>query len=152
MDNNAYLVTCSHTGETLLIDAANDAEILLELIERHGPEAVADRHQPPAPGPLAGAGGGRQGHRRADRRAPSSTPNRCRSSRTALLADGDTVKIGELSFDVIHLQGHTPGSVALALRRRSGRSHAPVHRRLPVPRRCWQDMARPASSTRCSAT
>ena len=34
MDNNAYLVTCSQTGETLLIDAANDAEILLELIER----------------------------------------------------------------------------------------------------------------------
>ena len=32
-----------------------------------------------------------------------------------ILADGDTVKIGELSFDVIHLQGHTPGSVALAL-------------------------------------
>ena len=32
-----------------------------------------------------------------------------------LLANGDTVKIGELSFDVIHLQGHTPGSVALAL-------------------------------------
>ena len=32
-----------------------------------------------------------------------------------MLANGDTVKIGELSFDVIHLQGHTPGSVALAL-------------------------------------
>lgn len=26
MDNNAYLITCSRTGETLLIDAANDAE------------------------------------------------------------------------------------------------------------------------------
>ena len=32
-----------------------------------------------------------------------------------ILANGDTVNIGELSFDVIHLQGHTPGSVALAL-------------------------------------
>ncbi len=68
MDNNAYLVTCSQTGETLLIDAANDAEILLELIERVRPEAVADRHQPPASGPLAGAADGRQGHRGADRR------------------------------------------------------------------------------------
>ena len=38
MDNNAYLVTCSQTGETLLIDAANDAEILLELIERFAPK------------------------------------------------------------------------------------------------------------------
>ncbi len=32
-----------------------------------------------------------------------------------LLANGDTVQIGELTFDVIHLRGHTPGSVALAL-------------------------------------
>ena len=26
-----------------------------------------------------------------------------------LLANGDTVQIGELTFDVIHLRGHTPG-------------------------------------------
>ncbi len=32
-----------------------------------------------------------------------------------LLSGGDTVQIGELTFDVIHLRGHTPGSVALAL-------------------------------------
>ena len=32
-----------------------------------------------------------------------------------LLAGGDTVQIGELTFDVIHLRGHTPGSIALAL-------------------------------------
>ena len=38
MDNNTYLVTCSQTGETRLIDAANDAEILLELIERLAPK------------------------------------------------------------------------------------------------------------------
>src|ERR1700754_973338 len=38
MDNNAYLVTCSQTGETLLIDADNDAEIMLGLIEEHAPK------------------------------------------------------------------------------------------------------------------
>jgi glyoxylase-like metal-dependent hydrolase (beta-lactamase superfamily II) len=32
------------------------------------------------------------------------------------LAGGDTIVIGELALDVIHLRGHTPGSVALALR------------------------------------
>ena len=31
MDNNAYLVTCAETGESVLIDAANDAELLVEL-------------------------------------------------------------------------------------------------------------------------
>src|SRR5215212_1981080 len=37
MDNNAYLVTCSRTGETLFIDAANDAEVLRELVEQLAP-------------------------------------------------------------------------------------------------------------------
>ena len=32
-----------------------------------------------------------------------------------ILAQGDTVKVGDLTFEVVHLQGHTPGSVALAL-------------------------------------
>ncbi len=32
MDNNAYLVTCSATGQTLLIDAANDPELLVDLV------------------------------------------------------------------------------------------------------------------------
>ncbi|EUA35281.1 hypothetical protein I552_6071 [Mycobacterium xenopi 3993] len=37
MDNNTYLVTCSETGETLLIDAANDADVLLDLVRRYAP-------------------------------------------------------------------------------------------------------------------
>src|ERR671929_1750211 len=47
MDNNAYLVTCSETGETLLIDAANDAPILLELIEQYAPKLslIVTSHQ-----------------------------------------------------------------------------------------------------------
>lgn len=39
MDNNAYLVTCSATGQTLLIDAANDAEVLIDLIRRYAPRS-----------------------------------------------------------------------------------------------------------------
>ena len=45
------------------------------------------------------------------------------------LADGDTIAVGDLTFDVIHLRGHTPGSVALALaagRRRPPPSCSPV--------------------------
>ena len=78
MDNNAYLVTCSQTGETLLIDAANDAEILLELIERFAPKlsliVTSHQHQDH----WLGTGGGGQGHR--VRRPPhiNWTPSRCR--------------------------------------------------------------------------
>src|ERR1700738_4734544 len=47
MDNNAYLVTCSATGETLLIDAANDADVLIDLVRRYAPKVslIVTSHQ-----------------------------------------------------------------------------------------------------------
>ena len=54
----------------------------------------------------------------------SSTPTRCRSNPDRILANGDTVSDRRaVTFDVIHLQGHTPGSVALALDGRRGATH-----------------------------
>jgi glyoxylase-like metal-dependent hydrolase (beta-lactamase superfamily II) len=114
MDNNAYLVTCSQTGETLLIDAANDADILLELIQRYAPKlsliVTSHQHQDHwiALADVVKATGAPTAAHQPDAEALPVKPDR-------VLANGDTVKIGELSFDVIHLQGHTPGSVALAL-------------------------------------
>jgi glyoxylase-like metal-dependent hydrolase (beta-lactamase superfamily II) len=114
MDNNAYLVTCSQTGETLLIDAANDADIILELIERYAPKLslIVTSHQHrdhwQALSTVAEATGTPTAAHQLDAEPLPVKPHR-------LLANGDTVKIGELSFDVIHLRGHTPGSVALAL-------------------------------------
>jgi glyoxylase-like metal-dependent hydrolase (beta-lactamase superfamily II) len=40
-----------------------------------------------------------------------------------ILTHGDRIAIGDLAFDVIHLQGHTPGSVALALDGADDRTH-----------------------------
>jgi glyoxylase-like metal-dependent hydrolase (beta-lactamase superfamily II) len=114
MDNNAYLVTCSQTGQTLLIDAANDGEILLELIERYAPKlsliVTSHQHQDHwlALADVAKATGVPTAAHQLDAEPLPVKPDR-------ILADGDTIKIGELTFDVIHLQGHTPGSVALAL-------------------------------------
>ena len=47
MDNNAYLVTCSRTGESLLIDAANDADTLIDVVRRHAPDVklILTTHQ-----------------------------------------------------------------------------------------------------------
>ncbi|MGZ8748247.1 MAG: MBL fold metallo-hydrolase, partial [Mycobacterium sp.] len=114
MDNNAYLVTCSQTGETLLIDAANDPEILLGLIERFAPKLslIVTSHQHfdhvQALEQVAKSTGAPTAAHQLDAEALPVTPDR-------ILAHGDTVTIGQLSFDVVHLQGHTPGSVALAL-------------------------------------
>jgi glyoxylase-like metal-dependent hydrolase (beta-lactamase superfamily II) len=114
MDNNAYLITCSATGETLLIDAANDAEILLELVDRYAPalSLIVTSHQHPdhwqALAEVAAATGAPTAAHQLDAQPLPVDVDR-------ILAHGDTITVGELTFDVIHLQGHTEGSVALAL-------------------------------------
>jgi glyoxylase-like metal-dependent hydrolase (beta-lactamase superfamily II) len=114
MDNNAYLVTCSVTGETLLIDAANDPDVLIDLVRNHAPKVslIVTSHQHfdhwQALEALAQATGAPTAAHEIDADPLPVKPDR-------LLAGGDTVQIGELTFDVIHLRGHTPGSVALAL-------------------------------------
>ena len=114
MDNNAYLVTCSATGETLLIDAANDAEVLVDLVRRYAPKVslIVTSHQHfdhwQALRAVAEATGAPTAAHEIDADPLPVKPDR-------LLANGDTVQIGELTFNVIHLRGHTPGSIALAL-------------------------------------
>lgn len=114
MDNNAYLITCSATGETLLIDAANDADDLIALIRQNAPNVslIVTSHQHfdhwQALEAVAAATGASTAASEIDAEPLPVKPDR-------LLAGGDTVQIGELSFDVIHLRGHTPGSIALAL-------------------------------------
>jgi glyoxylase-like metal-dependent hydrolase (beta-lactamase superfamily II) len=115
MDNNVYLVTCSATGETLLIDAANDPELLVELVREYAPKLalIVTSHQHfdhwQALEAVAAATGAPTAVHQLDAEPLPVKPDR-------FLANGDTISVGDLIFDVIHLRGHTPGSVALALR------------------------------------
>jgi glyoxylase-like metal-dependent hydrolase (beta-lactamase superfamily II) len=114
MDNNAYLVTCSETGETLLIDAANDADDLVDLVRKNAPKLalIVTSHQHfdhwQALEVVVDATGAPTAAHEIDADPLPVKPDR-------LLTDGDTIQVGKLTFDVIHLRGHTPGSVALAL-------------------------------------
>ena len=111
MDNNAYLLEDAQTGELVLIDAANEAPRLLELLG--GRPLRHDRHHPPALGPLAGArrGAGRDGRRRSSP-TPTTRPG-LPVPVTTLVQNGDSVPVGSAAISVIHLRGHTPGSIAL---------------------------------------
>ena len=92
------------------------------------------RHHAPALGPRPGPGGrGRRARRRAPTPAPT-TPATCPSCPTCGCTRVTRSAVGELELDVIHLRGHTPGSVALAWHDPDG-VHPPLHRRLALPRR-----------------
>ncbi|QOC91172.1 MBL fold metallo-hydrolase [Micromonospora craniellae] len=119
MDNNAYLLRCRHTGEQVLIDAANEAPRLLELIGDGGLNTVVTTHQHMdhwvgLEEVVATTGARALVH--ADDAA--GLPIEAQT-----LADEDTVPVGDCTLEVIHIKGHTPGSVALLYRDPAGTPH-----------------------------
>jgi len=110
MDNNAYLLRCTQTGERALIDAANDPQTLLELIGDAPLSAIITTH------------------RHWDHHAALQAVQHATGAATIAHPDdapelpipvtrpvrhGDTVSVGNAKLSVIHLRGHTPGSIAL---------------------------------------
>jgi glyoxylase-like metal-dependent hydrolase (beta-lactamase superfamily II) len=112
-ENNCYLVRCTTTGATLLVDAAGDARTLLSLVGDGKLVAVVETHDHwdhvQALAEVRTATGARVVVHPADAGGLPVSPDR-------LVDHGDEVAVGELSFQVLHLRGHTPGSIALVLR------------------------------------
>jgi glyoxylase-like metal-dependent hydrolase (beta-lactamase superfamily II) len=110
MDNNAYLLRCSSTGELLLIDAANEADTLLGLIGTTPLSRIVTTHQHwdhwQALAAVERATGATTFAHPDDADAlPVTVAQRVRH--------GDTISVGDCELSVIHLRGHTPGSIAL---------------------------------------
>ncbi|GAB49111.1 MBL fold metallo-hydrolase [Mobilicoccus pelagius] len=113
MDNDVYLLIDTATGEQLLVDAADDAERLVGLVEegtgrlsgivtthRHADHTGALEEMARRTGAPTYAG-----ENDADA-LPVAPDHR--------LAHGDTLRVGETTLQVIELRGHTPGAIALA--------------------------------------
>lgn len=127
MDNNAYLLTCGTSGAQLLVDAADDAPTLLNMVG-HGSTGTHggrldlvvtthrhwDHHRALAAVVEATAASTAAGEDDADA-LPVEIERR--------LSQADRVRVGELVLSVVHLRGHTPGSVALAWTDGAGTVH-----------------------------
>jgi glyoxylase-like metal-dependent hydrolase (beta-lactamase superfamily II) len=109
-ENNCYLLRCTATGDTLLVDAAGDAPLLLSIVgdgrlvgvlETHGHwdhvQALAEVKESTGAPVLVHAGDADMLPVPADR----------------LVEDGEALTVGECRLTVVHLEGHTPGSVGL---------------------------------------
>ncbi|MEK8110078.1 maleylpyruvate isomerase family mycothiol-dependent enzyme [Micromonospora sp. M12] len=118
MDNNAYLLRCTGTGDQVLIDAANEAPRLLELIGDGGLAAVVTTHQHMdhwvALEEVAAKTGARALVHADDAAGLPIEAER--------LADGDTVAVGDCALEVIHIKG-TPGLDRAALPRPGRHPH-----------------------------
>ncbi|MGW5051741.1 MBL fold metallo-hydrolase [Actinokineospora sp. NPDC004072] len=124
MDNNAYLLTCRATRQSLLVDAANDPTRLSDLIG-HGPDrptlrTIVTTHQHgdhwQALGAIAGAFGAETVAHPLDADPLPVPPDH-------LVEHGARIPVGQCELEVIHLRGHTPGSIALLYRDPEGHPH-----------------------------
>jgi glyoxylase-like metal-dependent hydrolase (beta-lactamase superfamily II) len=108
-DNNVFVVRCRATGEAVLIDAANEHELLLDLCRTLGVRRVLETH---GHWDHIGAvtqvreAGYEVGVTAAD------APMLKDVGYDVLLDDAEVIEIGRLRLHAIHNPGHTPGSIS----------------------------------------
>jgi glyoxylase-like metal-dependent hydrolase (beta-lactamase superfamily II) len=110
MDNNAYFLRCAASGAVLLVDAANEPDRLLATLGDDRLGRIVTTHQhfdhwQGLPEMFAATGAPVTAHPLDAGALPVQV--------TDLVEDGDTVSVGDCELAVIHLVGHTPGSIAL---------------------------------------
>lgn len=121
-ENNVYLLTHTQTGSQVLIDAANDAQKILALLEAGSGDVLGD--------PGARLGSIVTTHAHPDHTGALAKVKEITGSRTVcgaadadaipvpmdrLLEHGDVGEFDGFDLEAIHLRGHTPGSIAVML-------------------------------------
>jgi glyoxylase-like metal-dependent hydrolase (beta-lactamase superfamily II) len=110
VDNNVNIIRCKRTGEGLLIDAANEHEMLLELCRRFGVTNVVETH-------------GHWDHIQAVEQlreagiavAVSAEDAEMLPSYDLTIADDAAIAVGDLLLTTIATPGHTQGSICFQL-------------------------------------
>jgi glyoxylase-like metal-dependent hydrolase (beta-lactamase superfamily II) len=108
-DNNVFVLRCRETGESVLIDAANEHDKLLELCTRLNVQRVLETH-------------GHFDHiqavpamREAGLQVAISSadaPMLKKVGYDVFLDDAEVIEVGRLRLHAIHNPGHTPGSIS----------------------------------------
>lgn len=111
-DNNAFVVSCRTTGEAVIIDAADEAERILDACEGVRPHSILTTH-------------GHFDHLQAVDivKDKLSIPFRMHTADIAIaqrspdegLTHKEEIACGQLNLHVLHTPGHTPGSVCFVL-------------------------------------
>jgi glyoxylase-like metal-dependent hydrolase (beta-lactamase superfamily II) len=106
MDNNVFVLRCRHTGDAVLIDAANEHERLLELARDLGVRRVVETHghwdHVQAVPELRDAGYSV---------AVTEQDSAMLDSYDEIIDDDEVIAVGRLRLRTIHTPGHTPGSM-----------------------------------------
>ena len=109
-DNNVFVLRCRHTGDSVLLDAANEHEQLLELASSLGVRRVLETH-------------GHWDHIQAVTEmrdagysvAVTAADAGMLPSYDEILEHDTVIPVGDLRLRTIHTPGHTPGSMCFVV-------------------------------------
>jgi glyoxylase-like metal-dependent hydrolase (beta-lactamase superfamily II) len=105
---NAYIVTCRETRDSALIDAPAEANIIIDKLKNTTPKYILLTHNHMDHiGVLAQL----RAELKVALAAHTSDTGNLTSAPEILLRDGDMIRLGRLKLEVLHIPGHTPGSL-----------------------------------------
>ena len=110
MVNNVFVVRCAETGESVLVDAADEPDVLLPMCEelQVGDVLTTHGHRDHIQAvPAVRAAGHRVGVGPADAELLAAYDFE--------IADGDVIEVGNLRLHAVHTPGHTPGSTCFTI-------------------------------------
>jgi len=110
MDNNVFVLRCRHSGEAVLVDAANEHERLLELARSLNVGRVLETH----------------GHWDHVQAVPqlrdagysvgvTAEDAAMLDSYDEVIGDDEVIEVGDLRLRTIHTPGHTAGSICFSV-------------------------------------
>jgi len=110
VDNNVFVIRCRETGDAVLLDAANEHEMLLDICQTLGVRKVLETH----------------GHWDHIQAVPAvrdagyevgitSDDAHMLASYDFVLEDETVIEVGRLRIHTHHCPGHTPGSMAFSV-------------------------------------
>ena len=108
-ENNVFVLRCRETGDAVLIDAANEHELLLELCQKLGVKRVLETHghwDHIQAVPAMREAGYEVAVTRLD------APRLAEVGYDVFLDDAEIIEVGKLRLHAIHNPGHTPGSIS----------------------------------------
>src|SRR6476620_6018683 len=106
MDNNVFVLRCTHTGDAVLIDAANEHDKLLDLAKALNVGRVLETH-------------GHWDHIQAIPQmrdagysvGVTTEDSAMLDSYDEIIGDDESIEVGDLRLRTIHTPGHTRGSI-----------------------------------------
>lgn len=105
---NVYIIVCEATGESVLIDAPGDADVLLDRLEDTNPICILITHRHTD---HTGALQNLKSELNIPVAAHPADADSLPVEVEMLLDDGNIVSFGNVTLEVLHTPGHTPGSL-----------------------------------------